>query len=240
MIAGILRNEIVTGVVADGERLGSGPELVERFGVSRPTLREAFRILEAESLISIERGVYGGVVARRPDEAHTVRAMATVLQSRGATLSDVYEARSAIEPAAVGLLARSRGRKARVKALRSIIDREVVAIDDPSAYAAANIDFHEELIGASGNKTLLLLAEVLHDLVANAVTTLTEQDTDDRARERRLAGIDAHEQVLRLIEAGDGLEAEQYWRDYMNLVGAIMLRRGGERIVVSQPEPASS
>jgi GntR family transcriptional regulator, transcriptional repressor for pyruvate dehydrogenase complex len=240
MIAGILRNEIVTGVVGDGERLGSGPELVERFGVSRPTLREAFRILEAERLISIERGVYGGVVARRPDEAHTVRAMATVLQSRRATLSDVYEARSVIEPAAVRLLAGSRGRKGKVRSLQSIIDREIATVDDPSAYAAATIDFHEELIGASGNKTLLLLAEVLHDLVATTVTTLTEQDTDDRARERRLAGIDAHQQVLSLIDAGDALEAERFWRQYMDLVGSIMLRRGGERTVVSQPEPAPS
>jgi DNA-binding FadR family transcriptional regulator len=240
MIAGILRDEIVTGAVADGQRLGSGPELVERFGVSRPTLREAFRILEAENLISIERGVYGGVVARRPNEAHTVRAMATVLQSRGATLSDVYEARSVIEPAAVRLLAGARARKAKVKVLQSIVDREDEAIDDPSEYAAANIDFHEGLVGASDNKTLLLLAEVLHDLVADAVTTLTEADTDSKARARRVAGVDAHRRLLGLIQAGEASEAESFWRDHMNLVGSIMLRSGGDHTVVSHPVASAS
>jgi DNA-binding FadR family transcriptional regulator len=240
MIAGILRDEIVTGVVADGQRLGSGPELVERFGVSRPTLREAFRILEAESLITIERGVYGGVIARRPDEGHTVRAMATVLQSRGATLSDVYEARTAIEPSAVRLLATARSRKTKVKALRAIVDREDAAIDDPPLYAAANIEFHEALVGASDNKTLLLLTEVLHDLVAAAVTRGTEGDTDTKARARRVAGVDAHRRVLELIEAGEASEAESFWRDHMNLVGSIMLRRAGDHTVSAQPVATAS
>jgi DNA-binding FadR family transcriptional regulator len=240
MIAGILRDEIVTGAVTDGQRLGSGPELVERFGVSRPTLREAFRILEAENLISIERGVYGGVIARRPDEGHTVRAMATVLQSRGATLSDVYEARSVIEPAAVRLLAGARARKAKVKVLQAIVDREDEAIGDPTQYAAANIEFHEGLIGASDNKTLLLLAEVLHDLVADAVTTLTEADTDSKAKARRVAGVDAHRRVLELIQAGEASEAETFWRDHMNLVGSIMLRKGGDHTVITHPVSSAS
>ena len=69
--------------------------------MSRPSLREALRILEAEGLITVVRGVLGGVVVHQPDERMTARTAALVLQARNVTLGDVHEARSMIEPAAV-------------------------------------------------------------------------------------------------------------------------------------------
>src|SRR5262249_13589793 len=81
-IADELRRLIVSGELGDGESLGHEPDLIERFGVSRPSLREALRILEAEGLITVVRGVNGGVVANRPDERLTARTAALVLQSR--------------------------------------------------------------------------------------------------------------------------------------------------------------
>ena len=69
-IADELRALIVAGELEEGESLGREPDLVERFGVSRPSLREALRILEAEGLITVVRGVLGGVVAHQPERAH--------------------------------------------------------------------------------------------------------------------------------------------------------------------------
>jgi DNA-binding transcriptional MocR family regulator len=66
-IADELRRLIVSGQLSEGDSLGREPELVERFGVSRPSLREALRILEAEGLISVVRGMLGGVVVHAPD-----------------------------------------------------------------------------------------------------------------------------------------------------------------------------
>ena len=66
-IADELRGLIVSGELADGESLGREPDLVERFGVSRPSLREALRILETEGLIRVVRGLHGGVVVQAPE-----------------------------------------------------------------------------------------------------------------------------------------------------------------------------
>ncbi len=230
-IAAVLRSEIVSGAVADGERLGSGNELLERFGVSRPTLREAFRILEAESMIKIERGTYGGVVACRPDERYTLRAMTTVLESRGVTLADVYEARATIEPTAARRLAEMKKRSAKVRELRALVDRQEQTVDDATAFADANVKFHEKLVAAAGNQTLVLLVEVLHDIVEQTVTRLTEQDDSRRGRERRRIGTTAQRKLLELVEAGEADEAEQYWRDYMHLLGSLMLRGDTKAVV---------
>ena len=65
LIADELRALIVSGELADGASLGREPDLVERFGVSHPSLREALRILEAEGLITVVRGVLGGGASPR-------------------------------------------------------------------------------------------------------------------------------------------------------------------------------
>ena len=60
MVAGRIRQMIARGELTDGEWLATEPELMEQFGVSRPTLREAFRLLESDSLVTIRRGPPGG------------------------------------------------------------------------------------------------------------------------------------------------------------------------------------
>ena len=67
MVASQLRRQIVLGELKEGDQLPSESVLMEEFGVSRPTLREAFRILEAESLISVRRGSRGGARVVAPD-----------------------------------------------------------------------------------------------------------------------------------------------------------------------------
>src|SRR5512134_1776416 len=121
-IADVLRASIVSGELAEGDSLGREPDLIERFGVSRPSLREALRILETEGLITVVRGVGGGVVVHEPDERMTARTAALVLQARNVALADVFEARSLLEPAAVRVVASSRSRRSAVAELRKLID----------------------------------------------------------------------------------------------------------------------
>src|SRR5258708_25690176 len=99
-IADELRGLIVAGELTEGDSLGHEPDLVERFGVSRPSLREALRILEAEGLITVVRGVRGGVIVHSPDERMTARTAALLLRARNVSLADVFEAGSLLAPTA--------------------------------------------------------------------------------------------------------------------------------------------
>src|SRR4051812_10453859 len=145
---------IVGGELSEGESLGHEPELVERFGVSRPSLREALRILEAEGLVTVVRGVRGGVVVHAPDERMTARTAALVLQARNVALADVWEARSLLEPIAAKTIASMRGRSSAIKELRGQIEEQEAAIEDPEKFGVANAAFHERLVALAGNQTL--------------------------------------------------------------------------------------
>src|SRR5579859_3121675 len=105
LIATHLRRQIVRGNLRPGETLPAELQLMEQFGVSRPTLREAFRILEAETLISVRRGSRGGAKVLPPDASVAARYVGVLLQMQGATINDVYEARMISEPPCARLLA---------------------------------------------------------------------------------------------------------------------------------------
>src|SRR6201996_2521725 len=105
LIATHLRRQIVRGELRPGETLPAESQLMEQYGVSRPTLREAFRILEAETLISVRRGSRGGARGVAPDASVAARYVGLMLQMQGATINDVYEARMISEPPCARLLA---------------------------------------------------------------------------------------------------------------------------------------
>jgi DNA-binding FadR family transcriptional regulator len=233
LIADELRAMIVSGKLRDGTSLGRESDLVDRFGVSRPSLREALRILEAEGLVSVVRGVRGGVVVHQPDERITARNAALVLQFRNTTLADVHEARSIIEPAAAKMVASVKDRRnAAADELRVLIEAQRHVIDDPIAFGKANAEFHERLVSLAGNQTLQIVAEMLNEIVERAVTAVSKSTAgskDSLAVRRR--GIRSQERLVELIALGAGNEAEVHWRAHMEVVGKVILGHRSTRIV---------
>ncbi len=233
LIADEIRQLIVRGELAEGESLGREPDLVDRFGVSRPSLREALRILEAEGLISVRRGVLGGVVAHRPDKRMTARTAALVLQARNVPLADVYQARSMIEPVAARLVAASRSRRSAAAELRRLSAEQLEAIDDPETFGLANSRFHARLVELAGNQTLSIVAEMLHEIVARAVTAVAGGQPADAAdtSATRLRGLRSQARLAALIEDGDAAAAEQHWTEHMAVVGRVLLRQQAKTVI---------
>jgi DNA-binding FadR family transcriptional regulator len=230
-IADEIRALIVSGSLKEGDSLGHEPELVEQFGVSRPSLREALRILEAEGFVTVLRGVHGGVVVHEPDKRMTARTAALVLQARNIPLADVFEARSLLEPIAVKAIASSRGRRAAAKELRALVADEDAAVDDPDAFGTANAAFHERLVALAGNQTLGILTEMLDEVVARAVTAVSRKDDAADSLAVRRRGIRSQLRLLDLIEAGDAAGAETHWRSHMQVVGQVMLGQDAATVV---------
>src|SRR2546422_3655014 len=82
----VLRDEILDR--PDGDWLGSEDHLLERLGISRPTLRQAARVLEAEELLVVKRGLNGGLFARRPSTDAVARIASIYLRTEPTAVVD--------------------------------------------------------------------------------------------------------------------------------------------------------
>lgn len=215
LVAAQLRRQIVLGELTEGDALPPEAELMEEFGVSRPTLREAFRVLESESLISIRRGSRGGARVHTPSTKVAARHAALLLQFRGATVGDVYEARLIIEPPAAHLLAEGGTKKAKGE-LRAIVDEEKGIIDDPDEFAHVSALFHERLMELAGNDTLAVFAGMLADIIdLHQSSVVREGKARPQSEKERKAAVLSHEKLLGLIDAGKADAAEDHWREHM-------------------------
>ena len=165
MIAGQLRERILSGEIADGERLPPQEKLMNQFNVSQPSIREALRMLEVDGLLTVRRGKSGGAIVHAPTSEVAASTIAAILQSRNVCLEDVGRAIQCLEPLCCELAAKRRDRRRQlVPQLRRQLDLLVSAIDDPAEYRAKAASLHQDYIQGSGNDTLVLLVGALESL----------------------------------------------------------------------------
>ncbi|MDZ7791714.1 MAG: FCD domain-containing protein [Xanthomonadales bacterium] len=216
LVAGVLRDRILGEEVADGARLPKQEALLEEFGVSKPSLREALRILEAEGLLTIQRGNVGGAVAHVPTAQNAAYTLALVLQARAVGLRDVAMALSFIEPLCAALCA-SRPDRADlvVPQLRQVHAEAVASRDDLVQLSELTRRFHEMLVDRCGNETMILLVGALEALWSGGQREWAEQADPDRHASVAETSFRAHEQLIDLIEAGDADAAQRLARTHL-------------------------
>jgi GntR family transcriptional regulator, transcriptional repressor for pyruvate dehydrogenase complex len=230
LIASYVRGQVVRGELKPGDGLPSETVLMEMFGVSRPTLREAFRILEAESLISVRRGARGGARVVSPDVVVAARYVGLLLQLSGTTLADVYQARMMIESAAAGLLAARRTRHdldelaACLEPLERPAESDTHVVDADSWSQAAG-RLHDLVLDRAGNRTLAVQARMLREVMAMhlptaVLRTFDRPDTRDQARKL----LRSYRKLVLLIDARDPEGAQRHWRTHLEIAGRRLFR----------------
>lgn len=232
MVAGRIRALIAHGELTDGEWLPTEPQLMAQFGVSRPTLREAFRLLEADSLVTIRRGPPGGARVTIPGPEAAAAQFGLLLTLSGTTIQDVYEARMVIEPAAAKRVA-ERGTAADRRALAAALDELRALVEDPPEFARLSVDFHRDIVAMSGNKTLIavvgMLVEIINRHVRQLYVDLRVTPEDMVATSRR--ALRSYEKLVELINARDGDGAEKFWIRHMRAARQYMLQDADAHVV---------
>lgn len=225
----ILRDE------ADGMPLARQEDLMKQYGVSGPSLREALRILEAEGLITVRRGKFGGAVVHKPNWASAAYALALSMQGQGVTIADLAASILVLEPmGAAGCAARADRADEIVAALRANLDDTELLIGDGARYSASARTFHDILVtGVENHTTRLLIRSMV------AIWSIQEQIWAEGAnaasqypdREHQRESFRTHAAILKHVEAGDVPAVTSLSTAHLKATQAIVLERFGGEIV---------
>ncbi|MGE5561074.1 MAG: FadR/GntR family transcriptional regulator [Chloroflexota bacterium] len=176
-----IKDLIANGAIVPGGRFPSERALEETIGVSRPVLREAFRVLESWGWIESRRG--SGRYLRAPRAAPVLGPGNPLVAVEKSTLLDIWEARQVLETQTAALAA-ERATPADLTTLKSLVCQNEAALDDQSARSSADLEFHLAIAAATQNF-------VLRDLVRFQMALLRDMD------QRQLLGPDRWQMLCR-------------------------------------------
>ncbi|MPZ82509.1 MAG: GntR family transcriptional regulator [Actinophytocola sp.] len=156
-----IRMLIHQGKLKPGDRLPSERELCSRFGVSRVTVREALRVLEAGGLVDIRVGAHGGAFVTTPTNARLGEGLADLLRLSPLTAAEVTEARMVFELGIVPMVV-ARATEADIAALREICERQKAALKDDTYSMSLSAEFHTKVAACTHNTAIEMLVESFH------------------------------------------------------------------------------
>lgn len=222
---GSLAERIVTQVerlISDerlkpGDRLPSERDMAALLRVSRPSLREAVRILEARGRLVVRHGQ--GVFVQ---PARSERELREALTSTEVTLTELYAMREVLEVPAAAWAA-ERITDEQVQGLRATLDEMGGLVDagdiDFDRLATLDVDFHMGIAAAAGNRFLRQTSGVLHEILLSGMeTTLTIPGRPELSRRD-------HEQIYAALEARNPAAARRAARAHIRAAHATAVRR---------------
>ena len=213
LMADDIRKRILERELREEECLPPEAELMAQYGVSRPTLREALRLLEAERLIVVRRGGKGGAVIQRPGLEGAARQFGFLLNYRGVTLGDLHQARTIIEPPALAGLART-ATSEQIDELKQRLRDASDAIGNPSRHRSMLCAVRERMVEMTGAITTTMIMRLLQHLHDHQTTGFPP----DHNGKLQVLSQKSHERMLGLVAAGDPERAEAYWREHLSEV----------------------
>ncbi len=193
---------VARGDLKPGSRLPSERELVVQFGASRPTVREALRVLESNGIVRSRPGDPNGpeILPFSPHGLH--KQMTRLIQADGASLAEVLSFRMVVDGAGCRLAARLRTEQDLVELERTVTDLEASLTLGYQAFSRADLAFHQAIAAASRNSILGVCNNVVRDVVLSLISTNVANAVD--TPELMAATISYHREVLVAVRDKDG------------------------------------
>ena len=197
-----IRSAILSRQYLPGDRLPTEREMARQFGVSRVTIRDALRALEAAGLLEIRVGGHGGPYVAAPNSAALTESLSNHFQLQGTSFHELAEARLALETTAARLAAE----RATAEDLGAMRD----ALEEVADSASRSVDFHTALVSSAHNKALLLMWSATRALLEEAFDTLHARQPDMVEVARQV-----HRRLYEAIEKRDGELAVRLMREHL-------------------------
>jgi GntR family transcriptional regulator, transcriptional repressor for pyruvate dehydrogenase complex len=204
-----IRLLIRSGQLTAGDRLPSERELCERFGVSRVTVREALRVLEANGLVDIRVGARGGAFVTAPSSRMVGEGIADLISLSSLSALEVTEARMVFELGLVPLVC-ERATEEDIAALYEICDRSSAALESDDYPLALSAEWHNRFARCTHNRAIALLAESLHDPMIRSL-----QEARSTAPSHGRLGVEEHRALVDAVAARDVERAIELMRVHL-------------------------
>ena len=188
-----IRGRIRSGELPVGARLPSERALCEQFEVSRRTVREALRMLEATGHIVIKLGKQGGAFVTTPSARLVGEGLTELIANSSLTSAEVTEVRVLLELALLPL-AVERATDEDIAALRAMCDRHAEAREDGTYTVAMSMDFHRAIAACTHNAASLLFLDSVRDVILKSL---------EEAHHRGSSGVAEHRRIVDAIAARD-------------------------------------
>ncbi|WP_174184145.1 FadR/GntR family transcriptional regulator [Nocardia barduliensis] len=232
-VAAELRTRILAG--DENYRLPTQDQLVQDFGVSYPSIREALRILETEGLVTVRRGNVGGAEVHRPDETSAAYHLGLALQGARVTLGDLAAGLRTLEPLCAAACAERPDRaETVVPALTQNVDKSAELVDDGVAFTHTAREFHDLIVSFTPNltiryvvSTLVTLWSAQEEAWAEALTRRGEYPSEAESTE----ALRTHRRITREIAQGRAAEAERLYRTHLAATQTLVLQRFDDGVV---------
>jgi GntR family transcriptional regulator, transcriptional repressor for pyruvate dehydrogenase complex len=199
------------------DRLPSERELAALLGVSRPSVREAVKSLEAQGRVHVRHGQ--GVFVAAPRSEQDLRA---ALARHEVTLSELFAMREVLEVPAAGWAATARDRTRLAAAAAALSELNKASRVNPPDFASLeklDAAFHMRIVEAAGNRFLRQTLGVLQDMIAAGMeTTLLVRGRMEKSREE-------HDRILAALRAGDATGARAAARRHIRNAHAAARER---------------
>jgi DNA-binding FadR family transcriptional regulator len=210
LIVDQIRLLIRDGHLTAGDRLPSERELGERFGVSRVTVREALRGLEANGLVTIKVGAHGGAFVTAPTSARVGEGISDLLTLSVVTPAEVTEARQVLELGIVPLVC-ERADEQDIADLLEICDRADAALHSAQTYPVSlSAEFHTRMARATHNPAIEMFAQSFHGPMLTSLLRAQEEDP-----QVGVVGTAEHREFVMAVQARDAAAAQEIMRRHL-------------------------
>jgi DNA-binding FadR family transcriptional regulator len=223
LVAEEIKAWIVSEDMKPGDRLPAEKALIEAFGVSRGTMREALRALETQGLVRLVTGPAGGPLLIEVPEERAMELLGSYFYFRTLTAADIYQVRCILEPelavAAVGHLT-----EAHFARLEQLIGESSITARTPEArrrQRTAELEFHNVIADACPNEWLAFVGRFMNRLLNDLIVfkklyVAPHQEFAHANRRSHLDLIDAfrreNRKAVRTIMQEHMVEASRYMR----------------------------
>ncbi len=227
-IAETIKDWIADKGLLPGDRLPQEHQLIADLEVSKGTVREALKVLEAQGLIRTRTGPGGGAFITEVESDHTAALLANHFFFKDISIANIYQLRIALEPELVADLAGhiQESEIEELKSRMSAYTKPPASAEEEREQRVAELDFHEALAGFSKNPLLsfycAFLVRLLKELI---VCKRIYAQPNPELRER---GLTYQEQLIEALRAGDSETSRAVMRAHMRAAQRLMLAREAE------------